>query len=73
ADEVFFLAPMHFVNFAEFAHKVIGVTHTDHQLSDAVYEQVKEAFEQKIEQKPGAAGGVTFEMPMRVDLLLKPE
>jgi len=67
ADEVFFLSPMHFTNFAEFSHKVIGVTHSNHQLSDAVYEQVKLAFNQKV-----GAAGANFEMPMRVDLLLKP-
>jgi len=36
-DEVFFLAPMHFADFSIFEQKVIGVTHSHHQLSDDVF------------------------------------
>jgi len=64
ADEVFFLSPMHFIDFSEFEDKVIGVSHTRHQLSDAVYESVRQAFNMVM-----TANGAHFLMPMRVDLL----
>jgi len=64
ADEVFFLSPMHFIDFAEFEDKVIGVSHTRHQLTDAVYESVKQSFNMAMTKD-----GAHFLMPMRVDLL----
>jgi len=63
-DEVFFLAPMCFCDFREFEQKVIGVTHSQHQLSETVYRQVKEAFIAKMTDD-----GANFLMPMRVDVL----
>ena len=63
-DEVFFLAPMHFADFSEFEQKVIGVTHSHHQLSDEIYRQVKQAFSAKMNDD-----GANFQMPVRVDLL----
>jgi len=63
-NEVFFLAPMQFLNFADFEEKVIGVSHSQHQLSEALYAQVKEAFEQKMTTE-----GAKFLMPMRVNIL----
>jgi len=63
-DEVFFLAPIHFSNFSDFEQKVIGVTHSKHQLSKALYDQVKESFEKKM-----TGDGANFLMPMRVDIL----
>ena len=63
-DEVFFLAPMHFADFSEFKQKVIGVTHSHHQLSDEIYRQVKQAFSAKMTDD-----GANFQMPVRVDLL----
>jgi len=66
-DEVFFQSPMHFSDFDEFERKVIGVTHSNHQLSDDVYRQVKAMFDARKD-----ATGVHFDMPMRVDVLVKP-
>jgi len=63
-DEVFFLAPMRFADFSEFEEKVIGVTHSQHQLSEDLYCQVKKAFESKLTDN-----GANFLMPMRVDVL----
>jgi len=63
-DEVFFLTPMHFSDFSEFKQKVIGVTHSHHQLSDAIYRQVKQAFSAKMTDD-----GAYFHMQVRVDLL----
>ena len=67
-DEVFFLAPMCFADFSVFEQKVIGVTHSHHQLSDDVYRQVKKAFAAKMTDD-----GAHFLQPMRVDLLEKGE
>ena len=63
-EEVFFLTPMHFANFSEFEQKVIGVTHSQHHLSDEIYQQVKQAFSTKMTDD-----GASFQMPMRVDVL----
>jgi len=65
-DEVFFLAPLHFADFSIFEQKVIGVTHSNHQLSDDVYRQVQKAFAAKMTDD-----GAHFLQPMRVDVLEK--
>lgn len=65
-EEVFFNAPMRFENFAEFEHKTINATHSNHALDDALYQQVKQRFEQHI-----GDDGAHFLMPIRVDLLQK--
>jgi len=64
AGEVFFLSPMHFHNFAAFEEKVIGVSHSQHQLSETIYESVKHNF-----NKVMTDDGAHFLMPMRVNLL----
>ncbi len=63
-DEVFFSSHMHFADFTEFEHKVIGVSHTFHKLSDAVREPVRQAFNMAVN-----GDGAHFLMPMRVDVL----
>jgi len=65
-DEVFFLAPMHFADFSIFEQKVIGVTHSNHQLSNDVYRQAQKAFAAKMTDD-----GAHFLQPMRVDVLEK--
>jgi len=67
ADELFFNTPMRFENFSDFEEKVIGATHTDHQLSAGLHEQVRSSFEQHM-----GNDGAHFVMPIRVDLLRKP-
>ncbi len=62
--ERFFLSPMHFADFAAFEAKVIGVTHSQHQLSAAVYASVRCDFHKAMRED-----GAHFLMPMRVDLL----
>ena len=68
ADEVFFNSPVYFKDFADFEHKVLNVTHTDHSLSDETFNQVRDLFLQHMQPD-----GVHFLAPMRVDLLQKPE
>jgi SAM-dependent methyltransferase len=62
----FFLQPMHFENFEQFAAQVIGVTHTEHRLSPELLAQVRARFERHI-----GGDGAHFLMPIRVDLLAK--
>jgi len=62
--EIFFHAPMQFADFSEFEQKVIGVTHSQHQLSEGLYQQVKRAF-----MKHMGDNGAYFLIPMRVDVL----
>lgn len=66
-EERFFLAPVVYRDFAEFERDVIRATHSNHRLSDAQLESVRERF-------LGHAGpdGAAFNMPMRLDLLRKP-
>ncbi len=67
AGQHFFNTPNNFEDFADFERKVIGVTHTNHQLSPELLQTVREKFE-------GFMGpeGAHFVMPIRVDLLRKP-
>jgi len=66
ASETFFLAPMHFDDFADFEHKVLNVTHSDHRLSPELHEQVWAKFATHMTRE-----GANFVMPIRVDLLRK--
>lgn len=66
-EETFFNSPMQFSDFADYEERILGVTHTDHQLDDDLYQAVKEKFEQHM-----GNDGALFEMPIRVDLLEKP-
>ena len=66
-EEVFFLAPQRFADFAAFERDVIGVTHTRHRLTPEVHAEVQRRFGTHL-----AADGVTFHAPMRVDLLRRP-
>ncbi|HKJ82654.1 MAG TPA: class I SAM-dependent methyltransferase [Mariprofundaceae bacterium] len=66
ASEIFFNAPMHFEDFADFEQRILGVTHTNHQLSPELYERVKAKFETHM-----TPDGAHFQMPIRVDLLKK--
>ncbi|MGE5320235.1 MAG: class I SAM-dependent methyltransferase [Hyphomicrobiaceae bacterium] len=65
-NQTFFLQPMHFEDFGQFESRILKVTHTDHQLSPALYDAVRARFNQYL--SPSGAG---FHMPMRVDLFRK--
>lgn len=60
----FFLAPVHFADFAEFEARIVRVSHLNHQLSDELLAEVRERFEQHLE-----SDGVHFLQPCRIDLL----
>lgn len=63
-DEIFFNTDVEFKNFREFEKKVIKVTHTEHNLSDDTYREVKTVFENQFRMNNGQ-----FTAPIRVDLL----
>lgn len=65
--QLFFSTRSHFDDFAQFDLRMIQVTHTDHCLSDALYEQVRQRFAAHL-----TPAGATFYPPQRVDLLKKP-
>jgi len=67
-DEVFFNIVNHFDDFEEFEGKVLKVTHTKHELDQATYDKVQSMFNSHM-----TAQGADFIMPIRVDLLQKPE
>jgi len=67
-SETFFLLSMSFKNFTDFEQKILKATHTRHQLSDELYDQVKQKFESHM--RPD---GAHFLMPIRIDLLRKPD
>ncbi|WP_303903482.1 class I SAM-dependent methyltransferase [Thiohalomonas denitrificans] len=66
-EQRFFNTLNHFKDFADFERGIIGVTHTDHQLSPELLQTVRDKFE-------GFMGpqGAHFAMPIRVDLLRRP-
>lgn len=65
--ELFFNTRSFFENFAQFDQRMIQVTHSNHRLSPALYQQVREKFESYLTPE-----GATFLNPQRVDLLRKP-
>jgi len=65
-EETFFNSPMRFENFEEFENNTIRATHSDHDLEEALYDLVKQRFEQHV-----GDDGAHFLMPIRVDLLQK--
>jgi len=64
--ELFFNTRSHFDHFDQFDQRMIQVTHTNHQLAPALYQQVKAKFEAHLTPE-----GATFHNPQRVDLLQK--
>jgi len=65
--QIFFNAPGSYQDFAEFDQRMLQVTHTEHRIDDALYQQIREAFEQHMGED-----GAHFLKPSRVDLLRKP-
>jgi ubiquinone/menaquinone biosynthesis C-methylase UbiE len=66
-EETFFNSPMSFASFEEFENRVLNATHTNHVLDDEVYKEVERRFEQHL-----GDDGADFLMPIRVDLLQRP-
>ena len=66
-QELFFNTRSFFENFAQFDQRMIQVTHSNHQLSPVLYQQVREKFEAFLTPE-----GASFLNPQRVDVLRKP-
>jgi SAM-dependent methyltransferase len=67
AEQRFFQTRNDFDDFADFEDRVLGATHTEHDLSPELYERVRETFEGYL-----GPDGARFTMPIRVDLLRSP-
>jgi len=63
----FFSTLVRYRDFAEFETKSIRATHSNHQLSAAQFDRVKQGFESHM-----GPDGAQFTTPQRVDLLRKP-
>ncbi|MEQ8663313.1 MAG: class I SAM-dependent methyltransferase [Gammaproteobacteria bacterium] len=66
-EEVFFLSPVHFDDFADFERRIIHATHTEHRLDARTLGCVRRAFEPHL-----GPAGAAFLAPMRVDILRRP-
>ena len=66
-EQIFCHTESRFADFNEFDERIIQVTHTNHQLDDALYQTVKTRFNAHV-----GASGATFENPARFDVLRKP-
>ena len=63
-EQIYFLAPIAFADFADFERRMMNPSHTPLDISPAVRERVRERFESLM-----GRSGVRFERLMRVDLL----
>jgi SAM-dependent methyltransferase len=63
-EEIFFITTRRYENFAEFENRMINATYSQNHLSEKLYRQVKQRFEQHIGEN-----GAHFLNPVRVDLL----
>lgn len=66
-EEIFFNAPGHYDDFAEFDRRMLQVTHTEHRIDAALYKKIEAAFNHHV-----GPDGAHFLRPSRVDLLRKP-
>lgn len=66
-EQRFFATETSFDGFAQFEARVLKVTHTDHRLSDELYDVVRQKFMAHVGPQ-----GASFRQPMRVDLLRRP-
>jgi ubiquinone/menaquinone biosynthesis C-methylase UbiE len=62
--QVFYLAPLHFDDFADFEARILNVSHTEHRLSAQLAGEVRARFQAHV-----GADGANFMQPCRIDLL----
>lgn len=65
--QIFFDSPGHYRDFEHFEQRMLNVTHSDHQIDQALHETIKQAFMQHM-----TADGAHFLKPSRVDILRRP-
>ena len=68
-QEVHFFNTTRFEGFEEFERRIIGATHSEFDIDDALYETVKQRFLPHVDDD----GIAEFLTPLRVDLLRKPD
>lgn len=68
ADEIFFDSVSRFQGFAEFEERILGVTHSEFDIDDALFARIETAFLSHL----GADGVAEFHNPHRLDLLRRP-
>lgn len=69
AAEIHFLSVSKFQGFEAFEKRILGATHSNFDIDQATFEEVKKRFLPHI----GADGVATFENPARVNILRKPK
>lgn len=67
-EELHFVSATRFEGFAEFEHRILGATHSEFRIDDALYTQIRQRFMAFV----GDDGVAEFLSPLRVDLLRKP-
>lgn len=67
-DEVFFDSISRFQGFAEFEERILGATHTEFAIDEALYVRIRDRFMEHV----GPDGVAEFRNPNRADLLRKP-
>lgn len=67
-EQIFFAGPRKFNGFGDFEELIIGVTHTEFQIDEALLQKIKTAFDRHLDTD----GNVHFNSPLRVDLLRTP-
>ncbi len=67
--EIHFLNISRFAGFEEFEQRIIGATHSEFDIDDTLYAEIKARFLPHLDQE----GMAEFLNPMRVDLLRKPD
>jgi ubiquinone/menaquinone biosynthesis C-methylase UbiE len=67
-DEIFFDGISRFQGFEEFEERILGATHSEFAIDDALYTRIRQAFVPHI----GSDGVAEFRNPHRVDLLRRP-
>ncbi len=67
-DEIFFDSISRFQGFEEFEERILGATHTEFAIDEALYARIRDRFMQHV----GPDGVVEFHSPNRADLLRKP-
>jgi len=66
-EETFFTSVLRLMHFGQFEAGILNATHTDHDLTPELLEEVKARFESYKSEE-----GYVFQTPNRVDLLRKP-
>ena len=65
--EIHFLGSSRFEGFEEFERRVLGATHSEFDIDDALYTEIRRCFDAHLDDR----GIAEFQNPLRVDLLVR--